>query len=77
MHILSQNKDMLIKDYVTLAYDSMPEHCILCCVTREDYYREIGICLAEYETKERCLEVIKDISIAIARGVKCYEMPSR
>lgn len=76
MYILSQNKDLLIKDYVTLAYDMMPEHCILCCVTREDYYQEIGICLAEYETKERCEEVIKDIFIAITRGVKCYEMPS-
>jgi hypothetical protein len=33
--------------------------------------------LGEYNSKERCLEVIKDISIAIVRGVKCYEMPSR
>ena len=76
MYILTKNKDMLIKDYVALYYDSMPEHCILCSVTKESYYSELGVCLGAYKSKERCLEIIKDITIALNRGVKCYEMPS-
>lgn len=75
MQILNQSKDMIIKDYVTLNYDNIPEHCILCTVSKENYYTELGILLGKYESKERCLEIIHQMFIAINRGTKCFEMP--
>lgn len=76
MYILTQNKDVLIKDYVALYYESIPEHCILCSVSRENQIGDYSILLGKYDSQEHCREIIKNISIAIARGVKCYEMPS-
>jgi hypothetical protein len=77
MQILNQDKCLIINNYTSIYYELVSEyHCILCSVSRVNDDTNLML-LGEYNSKERCLEVIKDISIAIVRGVKCYEMPSR
>ena len=75
MQILSQNKCLIINNYTGIYYELVSEyHCILCSVSRvSDDANEM--LLGKYNSKERCKEIIKDISIAINRGTKCFEMP--
>lgn len=76
MQILSQNKCLIINNYTSIYYELVSEcHYILCSVSRtSDYANEM--LLGKYNSKERCREIIKNISIAINRGTKCFEMPS-
>lgn len=76
MQILNRDKSLIINNYTSIYYEPVSEyHCILCSVSRVNDDTNVML-LGEYNSKERCLEVIKNISIAINRGTKCFEMPS-
>lgn len=75
MMIFGQTKEVIINDYVSIYYDTIPEHCVLCSVSKEGYYCENGILLGVYKSKERCLEILKDITINVSRNNKIYSMP--